>query len=122
MSIVRYKNKKTGVVAVYESTSHYDPVTKSSRPSRKYLGTENPITGELIPSSGKRGRKKGDAPSRSVEEYLTRINELSDALRKSESRLAELEQENSRLRTVVTELDRILKEGTGLTSSLGIQR
>ena len=59
MSIVRYTNKKTGSVALYESTSHYDPVTKTSRPIRKYLGIEDPVTGELIPSSGQRGRKKG---------------------------------------------------------------
>ena len=58
MSIVRYVNKKTGVVALYESTSYYDPVTKQSRPKRKYLGTEDPEMGELIPSTGKRGRKK----------------------------------------------------------------
>lgn len=59
MSIVRYTNKNTGVVSLYESTSHYDPVTKQSRPIRKYLGTEDPVTKELIPSAGKRGRKKG---------------------------------------------------------------
>ena len=58
MSIVKYTNKKTGVVTLYESTSHYDPETKQSRPVRKYLGREDPVTGELIPSSGKRGRKK----------------------------------------------------------------
>ena len=59
MSIVRYTNKRTGVVTLYESTSHYDPVTKQSRPIRKYLGIEDPETGELIPSDKKRGRKKG---------------------------------------------------------------
>ena len=58
MSLVRYTNKKTGVVTVYESTSHYDPETKQSRPIRKYLGVEDPKTGEIIPSSGKPGRKK----------------------------------------------------------------
>lgn len=58
MSIVKYTNKKTGVITLYESTSHYDPETKQSRPIRKYLGKEDPVTGELIPSSGKRGRKK----------------------------------------------------------------
>ena len=58
MSIVRYKNKKTGFVSIYESISHYDPVTKQSRPIRKYLGLEDPETGELIPSSGKPGRKR----------------------------------------------------------------
>ena len=51
MSIVKYTNKKTGVVTLYESTSHYDPETKQSRPVRKYLGREDPVTGELIPSS-----------------------------------------------------------------------
>lgn len=63
MSIVRYTNKKTGVVTLYESTSHYDPETKQSRPIRKYLGKEDPVTGKLIPSSGKRGRKKDAARS-----------------------------------------------------------
>ena len=58
MSLVRYTNKKTGVVTVYESTSHYDPVTKQSRPLRKYLGVEDPETGRSIPSSGRPGRKK----------------------------------------------------------------
>ena len=52
MSIVRYTNKKTGVVSLYESTSYYDPELKQSRPKRKYLGIEDPETGELIPSSG----------------------------------------------------------------------
>ena len=67
MSIVKYKNKKTGAVAVYESTSHYDPETKQSRPIRKYLGMEDPETGELIPTSGKRGRKlSGDKKNVSV--------------------------------------------------------
>lgn len=69
MSLVRYTNKKTGVVTVYESTSHYDPETKQSRPIRKYLGVEDPKTGEIIPSSGKPGRKKstestGSSPSK----------------------------------------------------------
>lgn len=58
MSIVRYTNKRTGVVTLYESTSHYDPVTKQSRPIRKYLGIEDPETGELIPSDKKEDVKK----------------------------------------------------------------
>ena len=55
-TIVRHYDKKTGKTRVYESTPHYDPVTKQSRPKRKYLGTLDPETGELIPSSGRRGR------------------------------------------------------------------
>ena len=58
MSRVRYTNKKTGWVSIYKSTSHYDPVTKKSRPIRKYIGYEDPVTKEFIPSSGKPGRKR----------------------------------------------------------------
>ena len=61
MSIVRYTNKKTGQVMLYESTSYYDPETKQSRPKRKYLGIEDPETGELIPSSGRRASKESDS-------------------------------------------------------------
>lgn len=33
MSIVRYVNKKTGKVALYESTSHYDPIINKTVPA-----------------------------------------------------------------------------------------
>ncbi len=58
MSRVRYVNKKTGWVSIYESTSCYDPVNKTSRPKRTYIGYEDPVTKEFVPSSGKPGRKK----------------------------------------------------------------
>ena len=58
MSIVRYTNKKTGWVSIYESKSCYDPITKKSRPKRKYIGHEDPITKEFIPTTGKAGRKR----------------------------------------------------------------
>ena len=48
-TIVQHYDKKTGKTRVYESTPHYDPVTKQSRPKRKYLGTLDTETGELIP-------------------------------------------------------------------------
>lgn len=57
MSIVRYTNKKTGWVSIYESKSYYDPVTKQSRPKRTYIGYEDPVTKEFVPSSHKPGRK-----------------------------------------------------------------
>lgn len=80
MSIVKYTNKKTGVVTLYESTSHYDPETKQSRPVRKYLGREDPVTGELIPSSGKRGRKK-DTLQDAVKTSNTMDSETISAIR-----------------------------------------
>ena len=113
MSIVRYTNKKTGVVSLYESTSCYDPVTKQSRPKRKYLGIEDPQTGELIPSTKQRGRKKDDPQeAKPLQETPagSRIAELSESLKKSNARVRELEKENKELRDVLLKLRKIVNE------------
>ena len=101
MSIVRYVNKKTGKVALYESTSHYDPETKQSRPIRKYLGTEDPETGMLIPSSGKRGRQKASGNGTSHDkkkEPETDYKFLAETLKKEcmekDARIKVLEHQN----------------------------
>ena len=104
MSIVRYVNKKTGRVALYESTSHYDPETKQSRPVRKYLGTEDPITGELIPSTGSPGRKAGKSTESSKKkeaetEYKLLVESLKKECEEKDARIKKLEQQNAVLRT-----------------------
>ena len=110
MSIVRYTNKKTGQVALYESTSYYDPETKQSRPRRKYLGIEDPETGELIPSSGKRGRKKNqesEAPTKEVKQedkYKVKYEKILKECGEKEARIKQLEHENKRLRFCITKL------------------
>jgi hypothetical protein len=110
MSIVRYVNKKTGTVALYESTSHYDPETKQSRPKRKYLGTENPETGELIPSSGKRGRKKAAGgnekeKSKKIEEsFQSKYHQLLRECGNKDARIKQLEQENKKLKFYIQKL------------------
>ena len=110
MSIVRYVNKKTGTVALYESTSFYDPETKQSRPKRKYLGTEDPETGELIPSSGKRGRKKNaegtTPPKKAVQEgkYKEKYDKLLKESADKDARIKQLEHENKKLRIFLQNL------------------
>lgn len=98
MSLVRYTNKKTGVVTVYESTSHYDPVSKQSRPIRKYLGIEDPKTGELIPSSGKPGRKKGNHPTPKTRsdgpDYKLLYEQQKKECAMRDARIKELERQN----------------------------
>ena len=103
MSIVRYTDKKTGRVVLYESTSHYDPVTKQSRPIRKYLGVEDPVTGELIPSTGKPGRKaKSETKNNTAEtrataepDYKEIINKLKEECIQKDKRISELEKQNA---------------------------
>lgn len=64
MAIVKYTHKD-GSQYAYSSLAQWDPVRKQNRPIRKYLGKINPITGEIIPSSGKRGRPIGSKTNRS---------------------------------------------------------
>ena len=123
MSIVKYKNKNSGVVSWYESTSHYDPETKQSRPVRKYLGREDPATGELIPSSGKRGRKKtdgspdgnpevssSDAPLAAVKaQYENRISSLETLVKEQQSAIRKVEAEKA---SIVKKISALLSEIT----------
>lgn len=116
MSIVRYLNKKTGVVSIYESTSHYDPETKQSRPKRKYLGTEDPVTGELIPSSGKRGRKKsteGRPKTKRENEDLDFKEKYERLLKESTNKdaiIKQVQHENKRLRLCLQKLRDVAAE------------
>ena len=57
-SIVYYTNAKTGVITAYRSEAKWDPEKGYSVPKRTYLGRVDPVTKEIIPSSGQRGRKK----------------------------------------------------------------
>ena len=57
MSIVKHKNKRTGVTYVYESESYWDKEKKQPRSKRTLIGKLDEATGEVIPT-GKRGRKK----------------------------------------------------------------
>lgn len=121
MSIVKYTNKKTGVVTLYESTSHYDPETKQSRPIRKYLGREDPVTGELIPSSGKRGRKKNspqdaDKASDAMEDnvilnlkskYEKELAARDKTIRKQEAIIKDLEAQKA---SVISALSSVLQK------------
>ena len=124
MSLVRYTNKKTGVVTVYESTSHYDPVTKQSRPIRKYLGVEDPKTGEIIPSSGKPGRKKASdptsrpaVPKKDSTDYklLYEVQKKENA--EKDTRIKELERQNKLLVANLEHLKDTLTKALSATGS-----
>lgn len=105
MTIVRYTNKKTGTVTLYESTSHYDPKTKQSRPIRKYLGRLDPETGELIPST-KRKKAGGNAAGSDAADQKLRLalqEKTKECLEKGR-RIQELEAELSRLRSSMSRI------------------
>lgn len=59
-SIIKKFNKKTGVTYVYESESYWDKEKKQPRSKRKLIGKIDEETGEIVPTSGRKGRKKKD--------------------------------------------------------------
>lgn len=123
MSIVKYTNKKTGVVSWYESTSHYDPEAKQSRPVRKYLGREDPVTGELIPSSGKRGRRNGDTLSKNDDPQSSPNDDAMNAMQsKYEKKISSLEalvsEQKATIRKLESEKSSIVKKLSDLLNTI----
>jgi len=95
------------------TSPHYDPVTKQSRPKRKYLGTIDPETGELIPSSGRRGRTASitDNAADNPGEMSEEIAKLRNAISEKDSQIADLKAE-------VKSLQRALKSCSELFDSI----
>lgn len=102
-TIVKHYDKKTGKTRVYESTPHYDPVTKQSRPKRKYLGTLDPETNELIPSSGRRGRSAASKNTTTIKNDSSseRISALEEIISKKDAEISSLKSEIKVLKTVI---------------------
>lgn len=109
MAILKYANQ-SGTVYAYSSVSEWDPVKKCSRSKRKCLGRVDPETGDIIPTSGKRGRppkhSNGDVPaevqdnSKAVSDgEILKLKIECEALR---SRNKELEMENQKLRKAIS--------------------
>ena len=59
MSIVKNKDKRTGITYVYESESYWDKEKQQPRARRKLIGKIDEQTGEIVPTDG-RGRKRKD--------------------------------------------------------------
>jgi hypothetical protein len=55
MSIVKARNKKSGITYVYESESYWDKEKKQPRNKRKLIGKIDAQTGDIVPTRG-RGR------------------------------------------------------------------
>ena len=102
-TIVKHFDKKTGKTRVYESTPHYDPVTKQSRPKRKYLGTLDPQTNELIPSSGRRGRSAVSKNTTTIQNdsSLDRISVLEKIISDKDAEISSLKAEVKVLKTAI---------------------
>lgn len=117
MGIVKYKNPKTGIIYCYESTPKWDPEKGQARPTRTYLGRWDEETQSIVPTNGKRERrKKQEAPAgglptdgQSAElsacrEELARCREELSAARKENARLIK---QCGSLREILTDIHRL---------------
>ncbi len=106
MSITKWKNQ-SGNVYAYETTARYDPVTRQSRPIKKYLGRVDPETGEIIKTTGKRGRPPKEKPAEpeagSPEELFQSLKETKQELTLAQNRITRLESEILQLRGELAE-------------------
>ena len=112
MAIVKYKNQ-SGITYAYESTSVWDPEKKQARPIRKYLGRVDPETGEIISTTGKRGRPKKSESSEmaltpSATDYKALYNECAASLKKLEEVQEKLLMENEALKERNRQLDGVI--------------
>ena len=107
MAILKYANQ-SGVVYAYESISEWDPEKKQSRSKRKCLGRVDPDTGEIIPTSGKKGRpsKKAEGAASASEDSnpIEALNKLKADFEEVKKQNLELVQENKKLRTVLSRI------------------
>ena len=110
MPIIKYTNPKTGVVYAYESTGKWSPQTQRNEPVRTYTRRVDPETGEIIPTGGKRGRKRrvpaevGEETPVSPAQYENAVQSLEQAqqmLNDQERRIRQLETENAAMKAVL---------------------
>ncbi len=101
MSLVKMKDKRTGVTYVYESESYWDKEKKQPRNRRKLIGKLDEQTGEIVPTAGKgRPRKQHadhaqESPDREKQE--AEACALRSRLEEKDARIRELEEENRKL-------------------------
>lgn len=101
-SIIKKLNKQTGVTYVYESESYWDKEKKQPRSRRKLIGKIDAETGEIVPTSGKRGRKKGNLTA--APDTVSTDRELADLCRKQADQIRQNDTEISELKKQVMEL------------------
>ena len=111
MPIVKYKNQ-SGVTYAYEQTSSYDSERKQSRPVRKYLGRVDPETGEIIPTTGKRGRPPKKTAESKLEnqepDYKALFEKKCLEAERLQKELAKVKETNEQLSLQARELKQVI--------------
>ena len=105
MAIIKHTTA-AGITYCYDSTPKWDPVKKQARPQKKYLGRWDEETQTIIPTTGKRGRKKKESSDHDIpmqdnqdlevllQECQKQLLQTQNELRDARDRIAILTQKN----------------------------
>ena len=98
MTIIKHKDKRSGVTYVYESESYWDKEKQQPRSKRTLIGKLDEATGEVIPT-GKSGRKKAVPDGETgITEAATPITEQINLLIEKDAIISALKAENAALK------------------------
>ena len=101
MSLVKLKDKRSGVTYVYESESYWDKEKKQPRNRRKLIGKLDETTGEIVPT-GKSGRKKSaettpETTAEPITKHLEVIAEKDEQIQQLKAQIRQLKRDKQDL-------------------------
>ena len=105
MSIIKQKDKRTGITYVYESESYWDKEKQQPRSNRKLIGKIDEQTGEVVPTDG-RGKKRTEI-KKPVSPDTALCSELKLNLKEKELLIHQL---TIKIKALEKERETILKE------------
>ena len=104
MAIIKHKTK-SGVIYCYESTPKWDPVHKQARPEKTYLGRWDEETQSIIPTTGKRGRKKKEDSDAAINQEME-ANPDAVTIRVLTEKLEQVQEELKKAKEEITLLSK----------------
>lgn len=109
MSIVKNKDKRTGITYVYESESYWDKEKQQPRARRKLIGKLDEATGEIVPTDGRGHKRKKQEQNSIADTTLTKETgkEQDARLKEQDILIKQLRDENLSLKK---EKGQLLKE------------
>ena len=114
-SIVFQHDKRSGITYAYESTSYYDKEKKQPRAKRKLIGRVDPVSGQIVPTGGRKGRPVSSDSSAALNE---KYDQLKKECADKDNQLAALNSEIFSLRKEIRQLKELLSRINSI-SNLG---
>ena len=118
MAIIKHKTA-SGIIYCYDSTLKWDPNLKQARPQKTYLGRWDEETQSIIPTTGKRGRKKKEESTNDqssmadsdllLQEYRNKVTGLEHELEAAKKQIEQLSHENKKYASAIAAIERALQ-------------